>query len=286
MIILERERRNPAPPERVITRCAAAAVLPDFSELWRERHLVAVLVWRDLNVRFSHTVLGILWYVLQPALLMLVITVGFRFVMPADVGGMPYPIFVASGLVVWQYFANAFSAGATSFEKFHGVISKVYIPRLALPLACIAAALADMLAASLLLVPLMVYYQIIPSWRIVLVPGVVGGIMLFVAGLALALSVACAKYRDLRHVLPFASQLFFFASPIFFAHAVLPPRLQTLLGINPLAGYVDAFRWALFPHAHPPRPTRLLVAVAVSGAIFLAGLFYFQRSEGDVVDIL
>ncbi len=272
--------------DEVTIRSAKREVFPDLSEVWSNRYMVAILVWRDIKVRYSHTVLGILWYVLQPFLLMLVISAGFSFVFPPQTNGLPYPVFVASGLIVWQYFSNAFMVGALSFQRFEGIINKVYIHKLALPLTSIIASLADLLAASLLLVPLMVFYRLLPSWRIIFVPTIIAGIFVFVGGLVLALSVACTKYKDFRHVLPFATQILFFASPIFYPHDVLSPRVKLFFGMNPLAGYVTAFRWALFDNAQPPELTSLVVTISVSIALFLIGLLYFQRFQGDLVDII
>ena len=144
---------------KVSVRSPKIDVLPDFAELWSYRYMIAILVWRDIKVRFSHSFLGIFWYIIQPLLLMLVIAVGFRFVMPKEVCGLPYPVFVASGLILWQYFSNALMSGASSFEKFQAIINKVYMPKLALPIAGITGSLADFLAASFLLVPLMMYYR-------------------------------------------------------------------------------------------------------------------------------
>jgi lipopolysaccharide transport system permease protein len=243
-------------------------------------------VWREVKVRFSHTVLGVLWYVLQPLLLMVVITVGFRFVFPADVNGLPYPVFVASGLILWQYVANALMSGASGFERFQSIMNKVYVPKLALPMAGVAASLADLLAASLLLVPLMMYYRLTPSWRVVFVPVVIFGVVTFMTGVVLWLSIACVRYRDVRHVLPFATQLLFFASPIFVPHDVLGDRVRGAFALNPLVGYVDAFRWVVFESARPPDGRAIGLAIGVSLVLIVGGGLYFQRLQGDVVDII
>lgn len=273
-------------PETTSIRSSKVALLPDVPELWNYRYMTGALVRRDIKVRFSQTVLGILWYVLQPFLLMVVITIGFRFVFPADVNGLPYPLFVASGLIIWLYFANALNSGASCFERFQGIVTKIYIPNLALPLASIIASLADLLAASLLLGPLMLYYQSMPSWRVILIPVIVSGLMLWVCGLVLVLSVACAKYKDLRAVLPLVTQVLFFASPVFVSDRMLSGGAKFLFGINPLAGYIDAFRWAIFAKAQPPDLAGVILAGAATVGLFFAGLLYFQRFHGDVLDIV
>jgi lipopolysaccharide transport system permease protein len=217
---------------------------------------------------------------------MVVITVGFKFVLPEAVNGLPYPLFVSSGLIVWLYFSNAVTGGASSFEKFQGIINKVYLPKLALPLASITATLADLLAAALLLVPLMFYYRILPSWRAIFIPIVIFGLLLFVAGLVLFLSVACMKYKDLRHVLPFTMQLLFFGSPIFVPQSLLPEKVKVLFSLNPLGGYIDSFRWTLFESAAFPQVRSLVFAGVVTLVLLLGGILYFQRQQADLVDII
>lgn len=271
---------------KVSVRSPKIDVLPDFAELWSYRYMIAILVWRDIKVRFSHSFLGIFWYIIQPLLLMLVIAIGFRFVMPKEVNGLPYPVFVASGLILWQYFSNALMSGASSFEKFQAIINKVYLPKLALPLAGIAGSLADFLAASFLLVPLMMYYKIVPSWRIIFIPIVILCVVLLVGGLVFFLSVACAKYKDVRHILPFATQLLFFASPIFVPQNLLPAGAIGILRLNPLAGYLDLFRWVLFADVQSPDPASIVLAISISVALFAVGLIYFQRRQGDLIDVV
>ena len=273
-------------PQRVSVRSARKEFIPDVTALWDHRHVAAAFVWRDVKVRFSHTVLGILWFVLQPFLMMVVITIGLRFAFPADVQGLPYPVFVASGLILWQYFASAFLTGASTFERFQGIISKVYIPRVILPFATIAAPLADLLAASLLLIPLMVYYRMMPSWRIVFLPVALLGLLVLLVGLASFVSVVCTTYKDVRHALPFAVQLLFFASPIIVPQTILPEKARILFAMNPLAGYVNTFRWLLFDAAEPVGWANIGFFASASLGVFVLGLLYFQRHQGDLVDII
>ena len=271
---------------KVSVRSPRIEVIPDFAELWSYRYVAAILVWRDIKVRFSHSFLGILWYVIQPFLLMLVIAIGFRFVMPKEVNGLPYPVFVASGLILWQYFSNALMSGASSFEKFQAIINKAYVPKLALPIAGITASLADLLAASFLLVPLMMYYKVFPSWRIIFIPIVILGVVLLVGGLVLFLSVAWAKYKDVRYILPFATQVLFFASPIFVPQNLMPESAIAIFRLNPLAGYLDLLRWVLFADVQPPEPGTIVLAISISVCLLAIGLIYFQRRQGDLIDVI
>lgn len=270
----------------ITVREPTAARRPKFSEFWAFRYLLWTLVRRDLKVRYRHTLLGILWFVVQPLALMLVITVGLRFVFPGEILGLPYAAYVASGLVVWVYFANAFPAGAASLETYQAILNKIYIPKAILPLVPVLTAFADLLSASVLLAPVLFYYGIAPSWRLIFVPVVCLGLMLAVYGMALWASAAAARYKDLRQLVPFLAQLLFFASPVFISQHLLEGKARLLLQLNPLAAYIDAFRWCVFPSVPPPALDSVSIAVGVSFALFVSGIFFFQRQQANVVDTL
>lgn len=273
-------------PYTVTIRSPQRQTIRDCLQIWNFRYLVSMLVWRDLKARYRHTTLGVFWFVLQPFILMLVISTGLRFVIPGNIEGIPYPLYIASGLVLWAYFSNAFPPGSTSLETYRSMINKIAFPHACLPLVPCITAIVDMLAASLLLIPMFMYYDIIPSWRVVFLPFIIGGTAVFVYGLSLFASASSAVYKDLRHVIPFLSQLMFFASPIFISHAGLQGKLALLFMLNPFSTYLNAFRWAIFPDVVLPSPTAIYCAVGISVAIFFAGLVYFQRQQSTLVDIL
>ena len=279
---------NPAAPgsNRITVRSPKGLRMRDALQIWEFRHLLWMLVWRDIKVRYRHTTLGILWFVLQPFILMLIISIGFRFVIPRDVQGLPYPLYVASGLVLWTYFANGFPAGSTSLESNAALLNKIAFPHACLPLVPVLTALVDMLAASLLLVPMLFYYRAEPSWRIVCLPAILLGMAVFVYGLNLLASAASAVYKDLRHLIPFTMQLMMFASPVFISPASLHGKMSLLFVLNPFAAYLEAFRWAIFPSSYPPSLVEVATATAGSLLLFLFGLSYFQRQQATLVDIL
>jgi lipopolysaccharide transport system permease protein len=239
-----------------------------------------------LKVRYRHTTLGILWFVLQPLLMMLVISIGLRFAVPDTVEGLPYPLYVATGLVLWTYFYNALPTGAGSLEAYRSMLSKISFPRACLPLVFAITAIVDMLAASILLIPMFAYYDIIPSWRMVFLPAIILGTVCFVYGLALFLSAASARFKDLRQVIPFFTQLMFFGSPVFISQAGFTGTLSTLFMLNPFGTYLICFRWTLVPDAAPPSVLAVQLAAGITALVLVAGLAYFQRQQSTLVDIL
>lgn len=270
----------------VTIRSPKGQTMVDIIKIWDYRFLLKTLVWRDLKTRYRHTTLGVFWFVLQPFILMIVISAGFRFIISGDVEGLPYPVYVASGLVLWAYFTNSFPAGASSLESNCGMINKISFPHACLPLVPVITAVVDMLSASLLLLPLLLYYEIMPSWRIVFLPAIIFGTGIFVYGLSLLASAASAVYKDLRHVIPFMSQLMFFASPVFISHASMQGKISTIFMLNPFSTYLDAFRWAIFSSSAPPSMQAIETTVVMTIVIFLFGLAYFQRQQSTLVDIL
>lgn len=281
---------NQASPSKnsydVIVRSPKGQTLGDALQIWDFRYLIWTLIWRDLKTRYRHTTLGVLWFVLQPLILMLVISVGLRFVISGDVEGLPYPLYVASGLVLWMYFANGFPAGSTSLETYRSMINKVSFPHSCLPMIPAITAAVDMLAAGVLLIPMFIFYEMVPSWRVVFVPLIMLGTGFFVYGLSLFASASSARYKDLRHVIPFLSQLMFFASPVFISHAGLQGKTATFFMLNPFATYLGAFRWALFPNSALPSAQAIMIAAAGTLALLLLGLVYFQRQQSTLADIL
>jgi lipopolysaccharide transport system permease protein len=279
--------RRPTPSATMVTvRSPRGKRLADIGEIWDYRHLVHTLIWRELKVRYRHTTLGILWFVLQPLLMMLVISIGLRFAVPDTVEGLPYPLYVATGLVLWTYFYNALPTGAGSLEAYRSMLSKISFPRACLPLVFAITAIVDMLAASILLIPMFAYYDILPSWRMVFLPVIILGTACFVYGLALFLSAASARFKDLRQVIPFFTQLMFFGSPVFISQAGFTGTLSTLFMLNPFGTYLICFRWTLVPDAAPPSVLAVQLAAGITALVLVAGLAYFQRQQSTLVDIL
>lgn len=272
--------------EYVTIRSPKRKALRDFVEIWEYRYLLKTLVWRELKARYRHTTFGILWFVLQPLIFMLVITIGLRFAFPGDLGGLPYPLYVASGLVLWTYFSNGFPEGANSLEKGRSMINKVAFPHACLPLVPAITAIVDMFAASLLLIPMMIYYDIAPSWRMIFIPPILVGTGFFVYGLSLMASGVSSMYKDFKHAIPFFTQLMFFSSPVFISGEYVQGKIGLFLLCNPFVTYINAFRWAIFDSYAQPPLLAFVIAGSVTAVIFIWGLYYFQRKQSIIVDIL
>lgn len=257
----------------------------DLGELWRYRELLFFLVWRDVKVRYKQTVMGMAWAIIQP----LMATVLFAFFfgriakLPSD--GIPYPLFAYAGLLPWTFFANAVTAGSNSLIGSTHLITKVYFPRLLLPLASVATVLFDFFVALLMLVPLMIWKGVAPSAGALLwLPLVMLVAVLLAVGLSIWLGALVARFRDLRHVIPFAVQIWMFATPIVYPLSFVPPRWRPLVSLNPMTGVVEAFRAAVFGRPFAAGPLAITVVMAI--ALIVTGSIYFRRLERMVADLI
>jgi lipopolysaccharide transport system permease protein len=257
----------------------------DLGELWRYRELLYFFVWRDVKVRYKQTVLGAAWAIIQPLFTMLVFTLFFGHLgkMPAE--GLPYPVFYFAALVPWTYFANAMTQATSTMIENQRVITKVYFPRLALPLSAVLSALVDFAIAFVVLVAMMLFYGVIPTPAVLLLPVFLLLALTTAFAVGLWLSALNAQYRDVRYVVPFLVQFWMFASPVVYPSSLVPERWRWLYGLNPMAGTIDGFRWALTGRGAPS--AALLAASAVAVLLILAGgLVYFQRVEGTLADVV
>lgn len=254
-------------------------------ELWAYRELLGFLTWRDVKVRYRQTVIGALWALIQPFMLMVVFTVimGHLAHVPSD--GLPYPIFAFAGLVPWTLFASALGGVSSSVVANGGLISKVYFPRLVIPMAVLGSFLFDFLIALVLLVGMMVYYGVYPGVAIVALPGLVVLALLTALSVGIWLTALNVRYRDIRYTVPFLLQLWLFASPITYAASLVPSRWRLLYGLNPMTTVIDGFRWALLGVAWSPGGSAL-VSFAVVALLFASGLVYFRRMEATFADLV
>jgi lipopolysaccharide transport system permease protein len=257
----------------------------DLAELWRYRELLFFLVWRDVKVRYKQTVLGMAWAIIQP----LMATVLFAFFfgriakLPSD--GIPYPLFAYAGLLPWTFFANAIMAGSNSLIGSTHLITKVYFPRLLLPLASVATVLFDFFVALLMLGPLLFWKGIAPSPAVIVwLPLIMIVAVLLAVGLSIWLGALVARFRDLRHVVPFAVQIWMFATPIVYPLSFVPPKWRALVSLNPMTGIVESFRAAVFGRAVAVVP--LAIAFGISLALIVTGSIYFRRLERMVADLI
>jgi lipopolysaccharide transport system permease protein len=254
-------------------------------DLWGHRELLYFLVWRDVKVRYKQTVIGIGWAVLQPALTMIVFTLFFGKLAKIPSNGLPYPVFYYAGLLPWTYFATALGSATSTLVEHQRTITRVYFPRLILPLAAVVPALVDFAISFLLLVAMMVYYHIAPGPAVLALPVFLLLAVLTALAAGLWLAAMNAVYRDVRYAIPFLTQFWMFASPVVYPSNLVPTKWRWVYGLNPMTGVIESFRWSLTGHGQPP--SLLLVASAVAVlALLLGGLIYFQRMEGTIADVV
>jgi lipopolysaccharide transport system permease protein len=254
-------------------------------EIWRSRYLLFILTWRDVKLRYTQTVLGVAWAVLQPVLSMVVFSVIFGRLAGLPSEGVPYSLFSLAALLPWQLFAGALQRAGTSLVGNAGLVTKVYFPRLIIPLAAAAAGLVDFAIALGVLGGLMLYFRIHLTWAILWLPAFV--ILALLAALAAGIWL-CAlnvKYRDVEHALPFLIQIWLFASPVAYSAGLIPSgSWRIIYSLNPLAGVIQGFRWTLVG-ADPPG-VMFLVSTAATILALASGLFYFQRMENTFADVI
>jgi lipopolysaccharide transport system permease protein len=254
-------------------------------DLWAHRDLLYFLAWRDVKVRYTQAAMGVAWAVVQPLLMMAVFSIflGRLAKVPSD--GIPYPVFVFCGLVVWTYFANSVAAATESLVSSSNLVSKVYFPRLVMPLAALLSWLPDLAIASVILVGLMLVQGLVPAWTMVLLPIFAVGALLAAASVGVWLSALNVAYRDVRYAVPFMIQLGLFASPVVYPASIVPHRFRLLYGLNPMAGVVEGFRWALIGGGSAPWAL-MAVSAATAVLLLLGGLFYFRRVEHGFADVI
>ena len=254
-------------------------------ELWEYRELLYFLVWRDIKVRYKQTALGASWAIIQPFMTMVVFSLFFGHLarMPSD--GLPYPIFTFAALVPWAFFANGLNQSSNSLVGSSNLITKVYFPRLIVPLASVFSGIVDFLVAFGVLLGMMLYYGLVPTLNILWLPLYVLLALVTSLGVGLWLSALNVEYRDVRYIIPFITQFWLFATPIAYPSSLLPEPWRTIYGLNPMVGVVEGFRWALLRTNTAPGA---IVAVSASAAvlILISGAFYFRRMEKTFADIV
>lgn len=256
----------------------------DFNELWRYRELLVFHAIRDIKVRYKQTALGAAWAILQPVLTMVVFSIFFGQLAGIQSDGLPYPIYSFCALLPWQLFVFALTQSSNSLVENAQLLTKVYFPRLIIPLASVLAGLVDFAIASVVLVGLMFYYGISPGWEIWTLPLFTLLAVATALAVGLWLSALNVKYRDVRYTIPFLAQFWLFITPVAYPSTLVPDKWQAIYGMNPMVGVVDGFRWALLGKA-PPGPM-LAVSVIATGVLLVGGLFYFRRMEKCFADIL
>ena len=255
------------------------------SEIWRFRELLYFLAWRDVKVKYRQTALGVIWAILQPVIAMLIFNTVFgRFArMPSD--GAPYPIFVYIGLLPWNYFASVLGTSTTSLVAGTNLVTKIYFPRLIMPMSSAIAALIDLFIASAVLAILMVYYKVPISPGVLLVPVLILITMMNAVGFGIWFSALNVRYRDVQYAIPFLIQIWLFATPVIYPVSLLGEKYRFLLMLNPMGGVIEAFRPAILGHMPIPW-TSLAVSTVVGLIVFVGGVYYFKRVERYFADVI
>lgn len=275
----------PAANELTVIEPARRWAAINLRELWDYRELLFFLTWRDVNVRYRQTVIGAAWAVLQPLTTMVVFSLFFGRLAGISSDGVPYPLFSFAALVPWTFFAYGLHQASNSVVVNPQLISKVYFPRLAIPIASLFSGAVDFIIAFALLILMMLWYGVAPTARIVWIAPLVLLVMVSALGVGLWLAALNVKYRDVRHALPFLTQLWLFATPIAYPSSLLDPQWRAWYALNPMVGVVEGFRWALLGTAIQPGPM-LAVSSAAAAAILVAGALYFRRMEATFADVI
>ena len=254
-------------------------------DLWAYRELLYFLAWRDFKVRYKQTALGAAWAVIQPFFTMVVFSIFFGYLGKIPSDGIPYPVFAYSALLPWSLFAHALNESSNSLVNNQSLITKVYFPRLIIPIAPLFVGLVDFAIAFVVLLGLMLFYGILPGFALLTAPLFVLLAVVTALAVGMWLSALNVQYRDVRYTIPFLTQLWLFATPVAYPSSLLPEPWRSLYGLNPMAGVVEGFRWALLGRTTAPGP---LIAVSVGAvlALLLGGLWYFNRMEQTFADVV
>ncbi len=270
---------------KIVIRPSRGWVPLGLKELWEYRELLYFLIWRDIKVRYKQTALGAAWAIIQPLFTMIVFSIFFGRLAKIPSDGVPYPIFAFCALLPWQLFAHALTESGNSLVASQNLITKVYFPRLVIPVAAVLAGLVDFAIAFVVLLGMMAYYGIVPTMAVVFLPLFLLLAVTTALAVGLWLSALNVQYRDVRYTIPFLTQFWLFITPIAYPSSLVPEGWRTLFGLNPMAGVVESFRWALLGTASAPGPM-LAVSVAVVVALLVGGLYYFRRMEKTFADIV
>lgn len=258
-----------------------------WADLWHYRELFIILSWRDLSVRYKQTIIGILWAIVRPLLTMVVFTVIFGRVakLPSD-GNAPYALMVFAAMLPWTLFSNALSESSNSLIGNANLISKVYFPRLIIPTATLVTALVDFLISFIILIAMMIYYQFMPGWQIILIPFFIILALLASLGPGLWITALNVKYRDFRYVIPFLVQFGLYVSPVGFSSNVVPEKWRLLYSLNPMVGVIDGFRWCILGGNSPIYVPGFLLSLAIITLFLWLGITRFRKMEKTFADII
>jgi len=256
----------------------------DFNELWEYRELLYFFTWRDVKLRYKQTGLGIAWAIIQPLFLMVVFSLFFGGLAKIPSDGVPYPLFSLAALLPWTLFAEGMTRSTISMVSNANIMTKVYFPRLIMPVASIMSPLVDFCVAFCILMLMMVYYGFVPTINVIFLPLLVVFAMMTSLAVGLWLSALNVKYRDFQYTVPFLIQIWMFASPVVYPASMVPQQFRFLYALNPMTGVIEGFRWALLG-TNPPT-TMIFISLGVVIVLLISGVFYFRRMEQYFADIV
>jgi len=251
--------------------------------MWAYRELLYFLIWRDVKLRYKQTALGVVWVALQPIVLATMFTIVFSRFLSAPSGGLPYPVFVLAALVPWQLFAAALGRSSLSLVANEHLLTKIYFPRILIPLASVLTASIDMMFTLVVLSAALIYYGVDLSAAALFLPLLVVLVLVAAMGIGLLLSALNVRYRDVQVLVPFLTQIWLFATPIAYAATLVPEGWRSMYNLNPMVGIVEGFRWAL---AGGSFPQSLVTSAAMIAVLAFAGIVYFRRAERDFADVV
>ncbi len=255
-------------------------------EFWRYRELLVFMTWRDLIVRYKQTILGVLWAIINPILSVVVFYFVFNQLGKLESDGLPYPVFNLAGLIPWNLFAVGLGQASRSLIQNNHMLTKVYFPRMILPVSSVLAGLADMLIAFVILIVMMVYYRIVPSSNIWALPLFILMTLVATIGVAFWLSALNVLYRDVNYISPFLSQILLFLSPVVYSSGTIPPVLRMFYSLNPMSGVIDGFRWSILGIEQSAPGVCLLISCVSAVVILISGMFFFKRMERIFADMV
>ncbi|MCL5409206.1 MAG: ABC transporter permease [Candidatus Omnitrophica bacterium] len=255
------------------------------NEIREYKELLYFLVWRNLKVRYKQTAIGALWAIIQPFLTMVVFTLFFGKLAKIPSGGIPYPIFYFSALIIWTYFANSLTFATNSIVSYQHIITKIYFPRIFLPLASVIEQLIDFFIAFIILIGMMFFYHIIPTSRIFFMPLFVFLAIIAAFGVGLWFSALNVQYRDVKYAINFILQIWLFASPIAYSSTLVPAKWRNIYGLNPMVGIIEGFKWTILGKPAPDIK-EILISTLIVFVILITGLFYFKNMERTFADVV
>jgi lipopolysaccharide transport system permease protein len=257
-----------------------------WQDLWRYRELLYFLVWRDVLVRYKQTVIGIAWALLRPFLTMIVFTIVFGKLAKLDDGTVPYPILVFAAMLPWHFFSDSLSRCSSSLIGNANLISKVYFPRLIVPVSAVIGSLFDFLISGIILLGLMAWYNFVPGWQILTLPIFICMAAVTAMGMGIWFAALNVKYRDFQYIVPFIVQFGLYISPVGFSSNVIPEQWRSLYYLNPMVGVIDGFRWAILGRETQINFGNFIISFSLVIIILVSGIWYFRKTERTFADVI